>query len=105
MELKIYWTDFAKKELRKNFKYLKDNASLRVAKNETKKIVKETRRLKKQPEIGQLEELLADRKQNFRYLVHQTYKIIYWINEDENQVEIIDIFDTQQHPIKIKRNK
>ena len=105
MELKIYWTDFAKKELRKNFKYLKDNASLRVAKNETKKIVKETHRLKNQPEIGQLEELLADRKQNFRYLVHQTYKIIYWINEDENQVEIIDIFDTQQHPIKIKRNK
>jgi len=52
MELKIYWTDFAKKELRKNFRYLKENASLRVAKNETKKIVKETRRLKKQPEIG-----------------------------------------------------
>lgn len=105
MELKIYWTDFAKNELQENFKYLKENASLRVARKETQKIVKETRRLKKQPEIGQIEELLSDRKQEFRYLVHQTYKIIYWINKEKNQVEIVDVFDTQQHPIKIQRSK
>jgi len=103
MELTIFWTDFAKKELRKNFKYLKKNASLRVAKNETQKIVKETHRLKNQPEIGQKEELLSERKQEFRYLVHQTYKIIYWVNNDQNRIEIIDIFDTQQNPIKIER--
>ena len=105
MELEIYWTDFAKAELKKNFKYLKENASLRVAKNETKKIVSETKRLKKQPEIGQVEEMLIDRKQEFRYLVHQTYKIIYWINIEKNQIEIVDVFDTQQYPIKIKRSK
>lgn len=105
MELKIFWTDFAKEELQKNFQYLKDNASLRVARNETRKLVKETRRLKKQPEIGQIEELLADRKLEFRYLVHQTYKIIYWINKDENRIEIVDVFHTQQYPTKIKRSK
>ncbi|WP_203296739.1 type II toxin-antitoxin system RelE/ParE family toxin [Luteirhabdus pelagi] len=105
MELEIYWTDFAKAELKKNFKYLKENASLRVAKNETEKIVSETKRLKKQPEIGQVEEMLIDRKQEFRYLVHQTYKIIYWINIEKNQIEIVDVFDTQQYPIKIKRSK
>lgn len=105
MAIKIFWTDFAKKELRKNFNYLKDNASLRVAKNETRKIVKETIRLKKQPEIGQQEDLLADRNQGFRYLVHQSYKIIYWMNKDQNQIEIIDVFDTQQNPIKIDRSE
>ena len=105
MELKIYWTDFAKNELQENFNYLKENASLRVARKETQKIVKETHRLKKQPEIGQIEELLSERKQEFRYLVHQTYKIIYWINKEKNQIEIVDVFDTQQHPIKIKRLK
>lgn len=52
MELKIYWTDFAKNELQENFKYLKEKASLKVARKETQKIVKETHRLKKQPEIG-----------------------------------------------------
>jgi plasmid stabilization system protein ParE len=37
MELKIYWTDFAKSELKKIFEHLKENASLRIAKNENKK--------------------------------------------------------------------
>lgn len=104
MELNIFWTHFAKYELEKIFKYLKENTSLRVARNETKKIVKATYRLKLQPEIGQIEELLVDRKQEFRYLVHQTYKIIYWLNREKNQVEIIDIFDTQQYPSKIQRS-
>jgi plasmid stabilization system protein ParE len=105
MEIKIFWTDFAKKELQKTFNYLKDNAGFRVAKNETRKIVKETIQLKKQPEIGQQEDLLAERNQEFRYLVHQSYKIIYWINKDQNQIEIIDVFDTQQNPIKINRSE
>jgi len=33
MELKIFWTDFSKNELKKIFSYYKENASLRVAKN------------------------------------------------------------------------
>ena len=105
MELKIFWTEFAKNELQKIFKYYKENASLRIAKNETRKIVKATLRLKKQPEIGQVEPLLKNRNQEFRYLVHQTYKIIYWVNNNPNQIEIMDVFDTQQHPMKIKRRK
>jgi len=105
MELKIFWTDFAKDELKKNFKYLKENASIRVAKNENRKIVLTTFRLKRFPEIGQIEPLLKNRTNEFRYLVHQTYKIIYWINYDKNRVEIIDIFSTHQHPEKIKRTK
>lgn len=105
MDLKIFWTDFAKSELNKIYLYYKDNASIRVAKNETKKIAKATIRLKKQPEIGQVEELLKGRSKKFHYLVHQTYKIIYWINIAENQVEIIDVFHSKQYPEKIKRTK
>lgn len=56
------------------------------------------------PEIGQVEQLLVDREQEFRYLVHQTYKIIYWLNREKNQVEIVDVFDTQQYPAKIQRS-
>jgi len=51
MELRIYWTDFAKTELRNINKYYRENASLRVARNETQKIRIATHRLKKQPEI------------------------------------------------------
>lgn len=105
MDLKIYWTDFAKTELKKIFKHLKENASLRVAKNENKKIVQSVLILKNQPEIGQLEPELIDSEIEFRYLLHQTYKIIYFINSEELRVVIIDVFETHQHPKKIKRTK
>jgi plasmid stabilization system protein ParE len=105
MDLKIYWTDFAKAELNKIYIFHKDRASARVAKNETKKIVKATIRLKKQPEIGQVEKLLKDRTHKFKYLAHQSYKIIYWINRQEKQVEIVDVFHTRQYPEKMKRTK
>lgn len=49
MELKIYWTDFSKTQLRDIFEYYKENASLKVAKNITTGIAKETLKLKKQP--------------------------------------------------------
>ena len=40
-----------------------------------------------------------------RYLVYKNYKVIYWINEKENRIEINDVFDTRQNPTKIKRTK
>jgi hypothetical protein len=37
MELKIFWTDYAKAELKENFKYLREKSGLSVAKNKIKK--------------------------------------------------------------------
>ena len=101
MELKIYWTDFSKNELQKIFSYYKENANLRIAKSLILGITKKVLTLKVQPSIGQKEELLKGRKQEFRYLVYKNYKIIYWINNEENRIEIIDVFDTRQNPIKM----
>lgn len=105
MELKIFWTDFAKKELKNIYKYHKEVASVRIAKRLVIELAKETKNLSNYPDKGQIEELLKDRPQKFRYLVHKNYKIIYWKNSDKNRVEIVDIFDCRQNPIKIERNK
>ncbi|MBW6483090.1 MAG: type II toxin-antitoxin system RelE/ParE family toxin [Vicingaceae bacterium] len=105
MELKIFWTDFSLKELEKIYKYFRERAGVRIAKKIVDGIYKETLKLKKQSKIGQKEGLLKNRKEEFRYLVFKSYKIIYWINYEKKQVEINDIFDTRQNPIKIKRNK
>ena len=72
MELKILWTDFAKAELRKVFEYLMENASYRVAKNEIQKIVFETLRLKKQPEIGQITKI----KKQIKRAVYSAFRQI-----------------------------
>ncbi|MBS9767548.1 MAG: type II toxin-antitoxin system RelE/ParE family toxin [Flavobacteriaceae bacterium] len=104
MELEIYWTDFAKLELREIFGYYKEEANLRVAKNLAKGIVQSTLRLSTQPYIGVKEPLLEDREQEFRYLVYKNYKIIYWHNKEKNRIDISDVFDTRQNPIKLRRN-
>ena len=105
MELEIYWTDFSKKELKNIFNYYKEKASLNVAKTLVIGITTEVKKLKKQPIIGQKEELLESDPRDFRYLVSTNYKIIYWINLEKNRIEIFDVFDTRQSPTKMKRTK
>ncbi|AWK07134.1 type II toxin-antitoxin system RelE/ParE family toxin [Flavobacterium crocinum] len=105
MALKIFWTDFAKAELKSIFDYYKKTASLNVAKNLVVGITKETLKLETQSEIGQKEELLLNYSREIRYLIFKNYKIIYWINFEKNAVEVLDVFDTRQNPVNIKRTK
>ena len=105
MVIKVFWTDFAKNELRNIFDYYLENASKAIAIKVVTKIVNETKRLRNQTNIGQVEENLIGRKQEFRYLVCDNYKIIYWLNKSENRIEINDVFDCRQDPIKLHRNR
>lgn len=100
MELKIYWTDFSKNELQNIFSYYVTNASLKVANKIISEITNKILILKSQPKIGQKEELLKDRKGDFRYLVNKNYKIIYRVKIES--IEILDVFDTRQNPKKMK---
>jgi len=105
MELEVYWTDFSKKELKNIFDYYKENASLNIANTLVVGITKETAKLKKQLNIGQKEDLLKKYLRDFRYVVYKNYKIIYLVNLKENRIEIFDVFDTRQNPIKIMLGK
>lgn len=104
MELKIFWTDFSKSELRKIFNYHKEVANIRIALKLVTGINQEVATLKSHPKIGQQEQHLIAREQEFRYIVYKNYKVIYWHNIKMNRIEITDIFDTRQHPIKIYRS-
>ena len=106
MELKIYWTDFSKQELKEILYYYKVKANITVARNLVLGIINEVKILKNQPEMGQVEVLLENDNRDFRYLLYRNnYKIIYWLNVEQNRIEIFDVFDTRQNPIKINRNK
>lgn len=105
MELTIKWTDFSKNELKKIFEYYKEEASVKVARKLVSGIANETKKLLKHPTIGQEEELLKNDSREFMYLVYKNYKIIYLVQLDKNCIEIFDVFDTRQNPIKLKRSK
>jgi len=67
------------------------------------KLLSETIILENTPFIGQIENLLTDRKIVYRYLICTNYKIIYSVDEKDYLIKIADVFDTRQNPIKIKR--
>jgi plasmid stabilization system protein ParE len=105
MELKIKWTDFSKKQLKNIFEYHKEKAGVFVARKLVTGIAKETLKLKTHPSIGQEEALLKNDSREFRYLVFKSYKIIYLKITEKNIIEIFDVFDTRQNPVKMKRIK
>lgn len=105
MELKVFWTDFAKSELKNIFDCHKEKVSVKIAQQIVEQIVLTANELKSFPEMGTIEELLKNRPESFRYIISTNYKVIYWINRDKERIEIVDVFDTRQSPIKITRNK
>ncbi|MCH8318063.1 MAG: type II toxin-antitoxin system RelE/ParE family toxin [Bacteroidetes bacterium] len=105
MDLTVYWTQYAENKLDDIFGYYKTKANILVARKLVNGIVDKTIGLNKNPYIGQKEELLVDRPQDFRYLVFKSYKIIYWINESKNRIEIANVFDCRQNPIKMNETE
>lgn len=105
MELKLYWTEASKEKLKLIFRFYAEYASVNVANKLILEIVNRAKVLELHQEIGQIEELLKSRKQEFRYLLQKKYKIIYWISLNKQRIEIVDVFDVRQNPIRIKRNK
>jgi plasmid stabilization system protein ParE len=103
MELTVYWTRFAENKLDDIFKYYVAKASTQIARKLIFGIIDKTIGLDKNPQIGQKEELLSGRPQNFRYLVYKNYKIVYWINKNKKRIDIVNVFDTRQNPVKIKK--
>ena len=104
MGLIVYWTQIAEDKLDDIFYYYKLKVSLNVAQNLVNGIVDTTIDLNKNPQIGHREILLKDRFQEFRYLIYKNYKIIYWINENKNRIEIVNVFDTRQNPDKLEKD-
>jgi toxin ParE1/3/4 len=105
VRFEIVWSDFAESQLDKIFQYYVENVNVEVAQNLLLKIIAEPNKLLSNPEIMQIEDLLLDRENNYRYIICKSYKIIYSIDENQKLIKIADVFDTRQNPIEIKRTK
>ncbi len=105
MELDVYWSQVAEIKLEDIYGYHKQKAGIRVAQKIIIGIIDQTATLGKNPQMGQREELLLERTQEFRYLVYTNYKIIYWVNIKKRRVEIANVFDVRQNPIKLLETK
>ena len=103
MGMIVYWTQFAKEKLEDIYEYYSIKASSRVAHKLIEGLINQSTKLEKYPFIGKKELLLVDRLQEFRYLVYINYKIVYWINIEKEEIEIVNIFDCRQYPEEIEK--
>lgn len=105
MEFEIIWSEFSEFQIDKIFEYYQKEASLNVALKLVEGILNAPEVLRKSPFIGQKELLLQERKNEYRYLVFKSFKIIYTLDEENREIKIADIFGTRQFPLKIKKSE
>jgi len=99
--MKVFWTNFAKRKLKEIFSFYKKKVSKEFSIKLITGIIEKSNSLLLQPEKGAMEELLLDRKEKFRFILYNHFKIIYWINSRKKRIEIVHVFDSRQDPDKL----
>lgn len=94
--IKILWDDNAKEDLKLIFDFIKLK-SLQGAKNVIKDIVHQSKNIH-YGEQYQVDEFLGE---PYRRMIVRDYKIIYKVHS-ENEIRILQIFNTLQNPVKLK---
>lgn len=105
MSFKIIWSEFSETQLDAIHKFYSLHANHQIADRIVYKILNEVSILKNEPLIGQKEPLLKERTTVYRYLISNSYKIIYSIDKENSLIKIADVFDSRQNPSKLIRNK
>ena len=78
--MNVIWTREALNNVKEIYMFHKQNVSIKVANALKKKIFTSVKLIEKYTRKGQIEPLLANHKDEFRYIVKGNYKIIYKIN-------------------------
>lgn len=102
--MKLNWSKFSLLQLYKIEDYFTFKADKNVAEKIVLAIIEAALYLEKHPELGTLEANLSNNKNEYRSLITNFYKIIYYLDKDAKLIQISDVFDTRQNPTKLKRN-
>lgn len=98
--MEIEWTERAKKNVRRIYKFYTKTASEEVAKKILEPLFPFVQTLKEITLIGQEEEDLKHLKSGHRYLIIGHNKILYKVKNET--IYITHVFDTRQNPKKLK---
>lgn len=99
-ELPVRWSPKAKQRLDGIYDYIAED-SVSAAKHVKRTLSQMAKSLGHFPEKYSKEEYLTDEPENYRSVSKWRYKIIYEVTD--KYVNIINIFNTSQHPSKIRR--
>lgn len=99
MAMQVIWQKDAQRELQKVLRYGKENFGIRVMERFYEQIGRYEVLLAANPYMGPLEPLLAERRTSYRsFVVHEHYKLIYWVDEEKEILYVSDLWDTRREP-------
>ena len=98
--MKVFWTKKASKRLRELHRFYKKAYSKKYADKINDALLDRSVSLSNFPLMGTLE--LGEKVEDLgvRYLIEEHCKLYYQVLEE--RIEIISVFDTHQHPDKMK---
>ncbi|WP_293715333.1 type II toxin-antitoxin system RelE/ParE family toxin [uncultured Parabacteroides sp.] len=97
--MQVIWSPDAEKELDDLVEYCLITFGKRTASNVYRQIKHYDTLLTQNPLMGKHEILLEKYPQGFRSIVeHSHYKLIYFIDKQNNIINIVDIWDTRRAP-------
>lgn len=102
VKFRILWTKAALINLKNIYDYYLVKANQNTAQKLIQKITDASIILENNPEAGKKEELLKAKTEEFRFIVANNYKILYWVDLKHKAIFISMIFDTRQNPEKIR---
>ncbi len=99
----VHWHWLAEEQLKTIFDYYREVSGERTAIKITLKIKEYTAALGAMPFMAPLELLLEDEAEQYRSLVvARKYKAVYYVDEDNEEVIIVDLWDCRQNPETLK---
>lgn len=97
--MKVVWNKKADLQWRQTTAYLAATFEKRTAEKFTERVKHWQAVLMEQPYIGQVESLLAGRRNVYRSLViHKNCKLVYRIDEQRQVIRIAALWDTRREP-------
>ncbi len=104
MPVQVKWTAQATKAITQIINWGKLNFSEQTIARLFYKIISYETPLTNNPYMGALEPLLAGRKLPYRSLViHEHYKLIYYVDEKKERLYISDVWDTRRKPMTLTK--
>ncbi|MCD8178221.1 MAG: type II toxin-antitoxin system RelE/ParE family toxin [Tannerellaceae bacterium] len=98
--MKVVWEEEASEVLREIYNYHR-GISEKVANELYNDIVTETKRLENFPQIAKIEPLLRDEPETYRsVIIRHHYKLVYFIDEEKQEVVIVRMWDCRQDSAK-----
>jgi plasmid stabilization system protein ParE len=99
----VKWAIFAKQQLKNIFDYYLEVAGKKVAREIVNDIQQSTKLLASFPLMAAIEPALKEFSDTFHSLVvRHRFKVVYYIDEANNKIVIVTIFDCRQDPNKLK---